>query len=154
MSVLVVEVDSSESFPALLQQVKERTLEMIRYAGLPFDVIARELKLPHDLWRVPLNLCVNYLSSIRTSETVDGACFAPIRYLKDSVSHNLGLFVEQVDGALACALSYRSNYVTEDQALTLKETIISVLRQVTEGGGALEMLFEKEGLEELPDFNW
>jgi len=111
--LLRTEIMGELNFISLLDKVKETVTGAFTHQTLPFEKCIKEAKLDRSLINLPYHVTFNYIDSVREDHEVDGVRFEPIQYTKETVSHNLGLFIENVSGKYYCAFSYKDDLFEE-----------------------------------------
>lgn len=116
VNVLLLRTDviGEHNFISLLMKVKETVTGAFTHQTLPFEKCINEAKIDRSKINLPYHVTFNYIDSSRESYEVDGIRFGPLSYTKETVSHNLGLFIENVAGKYYCAFSYKDDIFDEE----------------------------------------
>lgn len=130
MTLIRTNVAGEKGFFELLQQIRKTILEAFSNVTLPFEKLAKEIKLDRNLINLPYHITFNYIESKRERIECEGVIFEPLQYTKSTVTHNLGLFIEKMSGKYYCAFSYKDDLFEEstiNQFAVCFERIIKVL---------------------------
>lgn len=128
--LLRTEVAGELTFNTLIDRVKETITGAFTHQTLSFEKCIQEARLDRSLINLPYHVTFNYIDSRREEHKVGGISFEPVRYTKETVSHNLGLFIENISGKYYCAFSYKDGLFedsTIDRIAVCFERIIKAI---------------------------
>jgi amino acid adenylation domain-containing protein/non-ribosomal peptide synthase protein (TIGR01720 family) len=124
-------LDGSASFAALLASVKATTEAAYEYAGYPFDLIVRDLKVEADLGRSPLfDVAVVYQTAADARQQVDGLTVSPFDFGHASAKFDLSLYFGPTARGLRVVFNYNTDLFRPETIARMAESFAELARAV------------------------
>jgi amino acid adenylation domain-containing protein len=113
--VLRFDLAGAPSFKALVQQVRNRTLEAFEHQEAPFDRIVQQLRLPRDQSRSPLfQVMFLYLHAARDAAEFPGIVTEVLPVPSVTSKYDLSLHVEDHGDRFACLVEFNTALFTPE----------------------------------------
>ncbi|NME98919.1 non-ribosomal peptide synthetase [Aneurinibacillus aneurinilyticus] len=121
------------NFEELLTQINETVTETLTHRLLPFEKVAKEISSDPTFIRLPLQVTFNFIDSNRLEQNAGPLEFKSWEYVKSSVAHQFGLFIEKEDDQTRIAFSYKQTLFEKTSISRIadyfKQLVESTLRE-------------------------
>jgi amino acid adenylation domain-containing protein len=132
VNMIIIRMNLREEikFNDLLADSRKIVSQAFSNQQIPFEELMKSQRLDSKLKHLPTHVIFNFIGSERKEKKLGEITIIPTEYVKVSVSHNLGLFVEETGDGLKAALSYKTKAFDDAIIQQMAEHFKSLLKEI------------------------